>query len=116
MNEVLSSLLGAFADATTRGKVQFGPAWWFNDHKKGNLDQLNALANHGVLGTFIGMTTDSRSLASFPRHEYFRRLLCSQIGRWVEDGEYPLDEDALAHFVRDVCYDNANTYFRFAKT
>jgi glucuronate isomerase len=116
MNEVLSSMVGAFANDTAPGKVQFGPAWWFNDHKKGNLDQLCTLANHGVLGTFIGMTTDSRSLASFPRHEYFRRLLCARIGRWVEDGEYPLDEDALARIVRDVCYYNAKTYFRFAAT
>jgi len=114
MNEVLSSITGAFADDTARGKVQFGPAWWFNDHKEGNLRQLSTLANHGLLGTFVGMTTDSRSLASFPRHEYFRRLLCALIGRWVEDGEYPLDEDALAQMVRDICYYNAKTYFRFA--
>jgi glucuronate isomerase len=114
MNEILSTMMGAFADDSTRSKVQFGPAWWFNDHKEGNLRQLSALAGHGVLGTFIGMTTDSRSLASFPRHDYFRRLLCSQIGRWVEDGEYPLDEDALAQIVRDVCYNNAKTYFRFS--
>jgi len=114
MNEVLSSITGAFADDTARGKVQFGPAWWFNDHKEGNLRQLSTLANHGLLGTFVGMTTDSRSLASFPRHEYFRRLLCARIGRWVEDGEYPLDEDALAQMVRDICYYNAKTYFRFA--
>ncbi len=113
-NEVLSSITGAFADDTARGKVQFGPAWWFNDHKEGNLRQLSTLANHGLLGTFVGMTTDSRSLASFPRHEYFRRLLCALIGRWVEDGEYPLDEDALAQMVRDICYYNAKTYFRFA--
>jgi glucuronate isomerase len=116
MNEVLSTLPGAFADATARGKVQFGPAWWFNDHKKGILDQFDALADQGVLGTFIGMTTDSRSLASFPRHEYFRRLLCARIGRWVEDGEYPLDEDALAQLVRDISYNNTKTYFRFAPT
>ena len=116
MNEILSSMLGAFADDATRGKVQFGPAWWFNDHKEGNLRQLRTLANHGLLGTFVGMTTDSRSLASFPRHEYFRRLLCRLLGRWVEDGEYPLDEDALTQLVRDICYSNAKTYFRFAAT
>src|ERR1700691_3186897 len=116
MNEVLSSILGAFADDTARGKIQFGPAWWFNDHKEGNLLQLSTLANHGVLGTFVGMTTDSRSLASFPRHEYFRRLLCSRLGRLVGGGEYPLDEDALARLVRDVCYNNAKTWFRFAAT
>ncbi len=114
MNEVLSSMLGVFADDSTRSKVQFGPAWWLNDHKEGNLRQLRALANHGVLGTFVGMTTDSRSLASFPRHEYFRRLLCSQLGRWVEDGEYPIDEDALAQMIRNICYNNAKTYFRLS--
>jgi glucuronate isomerase len=116
MNEVLSTVVGAFADETTRGKVQFGPAWWFNDHKEGNLSQLIALANHGLLGTFVGMTTDSRSLASFPRHDYFRRLLCRQIGRWVEDGEYPLDEDGLAQMVRDICSNNARNYFRLGST
>ncbi|MGB8681740.1 MAG: glucuronate isomerase [Candidatus Binatus sp.] len=116
MNEVLASMLGVFADNTTRSKLQFGPAWWFNDHKEGNLRQLRTLASHGLLGTFVGMTTDSRSLASFPRHEYFRRLLCRLLGRWVEDGEYPDDEDALAQLVRDVCYNNAKTYFRFSAT
>jgi glucuronate isomerase len=116
MNEVLSSMLGSFADDTTRGKLQFGPAWWFNDHKEGNLRQLSTLANHGLLGAFVGMTTDSRSLASFPRHEYFRRLLCRLLGRWVEDGEYPDDEDALVQLVRDVCYNNAKTYFRLSAT
>jgi len=113
LNEVLASIAGAFADDTARGKVQFGPAWWFNDHKDGNLRQLRTLANHGLLGTSVGMTTDSRSLVSFPRHEYFRRLLCSLVGHWVEDGEYPHDEHALARMVRGICYNNAKTYFRF---
>jgi glucuronate isomerase len=111
MNEVLSTLIGAFQDGRVMGKLQFGPAWWFNDHKDGNLQQLTTLSNHGVLGTFVGMVTDSRSFASYPRHDYFRRLLCRQLGQWVEAGEYPNDEVALAQIVRGVCYENAKNYF-----
>ena len=111
MNEMLAALIGCFQDGSVAGKVQMGPAWWFNDHKDGNLRQLRALANHGVLGTFVGMVTDSRSFASYPRHDYFRRLLCRQLGRWVSDGEYPHDRDALEAIVRGVCYDNAKRYF-----
>jgi glucuronate isomerase len=111
--EVIATLLGSFADASPAGKLQLGPAWWWNDHRDGNLRQLRSLASYGLLGTFIGMVTDSRSFASFPRHEYFRRLLCRQLGRWVEDGEYPHDRDALAGLVRGICYENAKTYFGF---
>ncbi|MFG6489280.1 glucuronate isomerase [Roseateles sp. BYS78W] len=111
MNEVLSTLIGAFQDGSVRGKLQFGPAWWFNDHKDGNLAQLATLANHGVLGTFVGMVTDSRSFASYPRHDYFRRLLCRLLGQWVEAGEYPDDMAALGDIVRGVCYENAKHYF-----
>lgn len=111
MNEVLSTVIGAFQDGATRGKLQFGPAWWFNDHKDGNLRQLQTLAAHGVLGTSVGMVTDSRSFASYPRHEYFRRLLCRQLGQWVEAGEYPDDEEALSQIVRGVSYENAKHYF-----
>ncbi len=111
MNEMLAALIGCFQDGSVAGKVQMGPAWWFNDHKDGNLRQLRALANHGVLGTFVGMVTDSRSFASYPRHDYFRRLLCRQLGRWVTDGEYPDDQQALETIVRGVCYDNAKRYF-----
>jgi len=111
MNEMLAALIGCFQDGSVAGKVQMGPAWWFNDHKDGNLRQLRALANHGVLGTFVGMVTDSRSFASYPRHDYFRRLLCRQLGRWVHDGEYPHDPEALETLVRGVCYDNAKRYF-----
>ena len=113
MNAILSVMAGCFQDGTVAGKLQFGPAWWFNDHKDGNLDQMRTLANHGALGTFVGMVTDSRSFASFPRHEYFRRLLCRLLGRWVEDGEYPADHDALAAIVRGVSYQNAKAYFAF---
>lgn len=112
MNEVLSTLIGSFQGGGVFGKIQFGPAWWFNDHKDGNLQQMRTLANHGVLGTFVGMVTDSRSFASYPRHDYFRRLLCRQLGRWVEDGEYPAEYDDLAHMVRAISYENAKNYFQ----
>jgi glucuronate isomerase len=112
MNEVLSTMIGNFQDGSVAGKIQFGPAWWFNDHKEGNLAQLISLGNHGVLGTFVGMVTDSRSFASYPRHDYFRRLVCRQFGLWVEGGEYPADLDALSQIVRGICYDNAKQYFK----
>lgn len=111
--EVLATLLGSFQDGSAAGRMQLGPAWWFNDHRDGNLRQLRCLASYGVLGTFIGMVTDSRSFASYPRHEYFRRLLCRQLGRWVTDGEYPDDAESLARLVRGICCDNARNYFRF---
>jgi glucuronate isomerase len=112
MNEVLSTMIGNFQDGSVFGKIQFGPAWWFNDHKDGNLQQMISVANHGVLGTFVGMVTDSRSFASYPRHDYFRRLVCRQFGLWVEGGEYPADVEALSHIVRGICYDNAKRYFK----
>jgi glucuronate isomerase len=112
MNEVLSTMIGNFQDGTVAGKVQFGPAWWFNDHKTGNLAQLVAFGNHSVLGVFVGMVTDSRSFASYPRHDYFRRLVCRQLGEWVEAGEYPNDFEALSTIVRGICYDNAKTFFQ----
>uniref|UniRef100_UPI0035B26C58 glucuronate isomerase n=1 Tax=Niveibacterium sp. TaxID=2017444 RepID=UPI0035B26C58 len=111
MNEVLSTLIGAFQDGSSAGKLQYGPAWWFNDHKDGNLQQLQTLANHSLLGGFVGMVTDSRSFASYPRHDYFRRLLCRLLGQWVEAGEYPNDFEALATIVRGVSYENAKRYF-----
>jgi glucuronate isomerase len=112
MNETLSTMIGNFQDGSVAGKVQFGPSWWFNDHKTGNLAQLVAFGNHSVLGIFVGMVTDSRSFASYPRHDYFRRLVCRQIGEWVEAGEYPDDFDALATIVRGICYENAKNYFK----
>ena len=112
MNEVLSTMIGNYQDGKVAGKVQFGPAWWFNDHKVGNLAQMISFANHSVLGVFVGMVTDSRSFASYPRHDYFRRLVCRQLGEWVEAGEYPNDFDALATIVRGICYDNAKNYFQ----
>jgi len=112
MNEVLSTMIGNFQDGSVAGKVQFGPAWWFNDHKLGNLNQILAFGNHSVLGVFVGMVTDSRSFASYPRHDYFRRLVCRQFGEWVDAGEYPNDFDALATIVRGICYENAKKYFQ----
>jgi len=112
MNETLSTMVGNFQDGSVAGKVQFGPAWWFNDHKLGNLNQILAFANHSVLGVFVGMVTDSRSFASYPRHDYFRRLVCRQLGVWVAGGEYPNDFEALATVVRGICYDNAKNYFK----
>jgi glucuronate isomerase len=112
MNEVLSTMIGNFQDGSVAGKVQFGPAWWFNDHKLGNLNQILAFGNHSVLGVFVGMVTDSRSFASYPRHDYFRRLVCRQFGEWVAGGEYPNDFEALSTIVRGICYENAKNYFK----
>ena len=93
------------------GKLQHGSAWWFNDHKKGMEEHLTGLAANGMLATFVGMLTDSRSFLSYARHEYFRRILCDVIGAWVERGEYPADFSALERIVRGVCCDNAAAYF-----
>lgn len=114
LNEILAALLGNYSRDSAPGKLQFGPPWWFSDHKAGILTHFQTLASHALLGTFIGMTTDSRSLASYPRHEYFRRVLCRTLGRWVEDGEYPSDEDALRSLVEGICYHNAKRYFGFS--
>lgn len=109
--EMLAVLAGSFCGGIP-GKVQIGPAWWFNDQKKGIEAQLETFAGCSVLAEFIGMTTDSRSFLSFPRHEYFRRILCGRIGEWVENGEYPADEKLLAQMVRNICYYNAERFFR----
>ena len=110
-NQFLDCIIGAFQGSGVQGKLQHGSAWWFNDHKQGMRDQLISLANLSLLGNFIGMLTDSRSFLSYARHEYFRRILCSLIGEWVEGGEYPNDEDALASITRGICYENAKRYF-----
>ncbi len=112
-NARIVSVIGCFQGAGIRGKLQNGSAWWFNDHKKGMIDQLTTLANEGALGTFVGMLTDSRSFLSYPRHEYFRRILCNLIGGWVEKGEYPADEKTLGSIVEDISYNNAVRYFGF---
>lgn len=113
-NEVMATMIGNFNDGSVRGKMQFGSAWWFLDQKDGMEKQINTLSNMGLLSCFIGMLTDSRSFLSFPRHEYFRRILCNLIGRDVERGELPADEKWLGQIVSDVCYHNAKNYFNFA--
>ena len=98
-------------DASVASKIQMGTAWWFQDNIDGMEKQMRILANEGVLGRFIGMLTDSRSFLSYPRHEYFRRILCNLIGNWVEDGQYPDDEEMLAILVERICFTNAKEYF-----
>ena len=112
-NYVLGTMLGNFQKAPTPGKIQFGSGWWFNDNRDGMEEQLKALANLGLISRFVGMLTDSRSFVSYPRHEYFRRIFCNLIGRWVEDGEYPDDSEMLKEIVEGVCYKNAKEYFNF---
>lgn len=113
--EMLAAMAGCFQGNREgiRGKVQLGSAWWFCDHKPGMERQLEALANTGMLPAFIGMLTDSRSILSFPRHEYFRRILCNLLGKWVEQGEYPDDRKRLGKIVTDICLNNAMEYFGF---
>ena len=108
----IETVMGAFQTGEAVSKVQHGSAWWFNDHKRGMIDQLTTLAADGYLAGFVGMLTDSRSFLSYARHEYFRRILCDLIGTWVENGEYPNDDAALRTIVEELCYSNAKRYFR----
>ena len=112
-NEVFATMVGNFNDGTVKGKVQFGSAWWFLDQKDGMEKQINTLSNQGLLSCFVGMLTDSRSFLSFPRHEYFRRILCNLIGNDVANNELPNDEKHLGKIVSDICYYNAKKYFDF---
>ncbi len=112
-NYVLGTMIGNYQKGPTKGKIQFGSGWWFNDNKDGMESQLKALANLGCLGTFVGMLTDSRSFVSYTRHEYFRRILCNVVGEWVESGEYPNDDKALGQIIKGICYTNAKKYFNF---
>lgn len=112
-NYVLGTMIGNFQSGPTKSKLQFGSGWWFNDNEDGMISQLKALGNLGVLGRFIGMLTDSRSFVSYPRHEYFRRILCNLLGEWVESGRYPEDFDSLETIVRGISYSNAKEYFGF---
>ncbi|MBQ8588308.1 MAG: glucuronate isomerase [Clostridia bacterium] len=112
-NYVLGTMLGNFQQGPTASKIQFGSGWWFNDNRDGMEQQMRALANLGVLGKFVGMLTDSRSFVSYPRHEYFRRILCTMLGSWVEKGEYPEDYASLKKIVEGICHDNAKEYFDF---
>ncbi len=110
-NEILATIAGCFQSGPVRGKIQLGSAWWFNDQKDGMEKQLTALANLGLVSNFVGMLTDSRSFLSYTRHEYFRRILCNLLGKWVENGEAPRDMNQLSKMVQDICYNNACSYF-----
>lgn len=112
-NELIATMIGNFNDGTVAGKIQYGSAWWFLDQKDGMIKQINALSNMGLLSRFVGMLTDSRSFLSFPRHEYFRRLLCNLFGEDVENGELPNDLEWIGKVVQDICYNNAKSYFNF---
>jgi glucuronate isomerase len=112
-NDLFATMIGNFNDGTVAGKVQFGSSWWFLDQKDGMINQMNALSNMGLLSRFVGMLTDSRSFLSYPRHEYFRRILCNLLGEDVENGELPEDMDWLGKVVMDICYHNAKNYFNF---
>lgn len=110
-NYVLGSMLGNFQSDEAVSKIQFGSGWWFNDNISGMKAQIDALSNLGVLPAFVGMVTDSRSFLSYPRHEYFRRILCEYIGNLVENGEYPDDMETLSRFVKEISFGNAKRYF-----
>ncbi|WP_010238190.1 glucuronate isomerase [Clostridium arbusti] len=110
-NYKLSTLMGCFQGSGILGKIQLGAAWWFNDSKDGMIEQMKALASTGLLSSFVGMLTDSRSFLSYTRHEYFRRILCEFIGDLVENGEVPNDDELLKNIVENICYKNAQNYF-----
>lgn len=112
-NELMATMIGNYQDGTVAGKVQWGSGWWFLDQKDGMIKQINTLSNMGLLSQFVGMLTDSRSFLSFPRHEYFRRILCDLFGTDVENGELPYDKAWLGKVIQDICYNNAKTYFNF---
>lgn len=112
-NYVLATMLGNFQKAPVPGKIQFGSGWWFNDQRDGMEAQLCAFANLSLLPRFVGMLTDSRSFVSYTRHEYFRRILCNLLGKWVDNGEYPNDIETLGKIVKAISYENAGTYFDF---
>ncbi|OQP47402.1 glucuronate isomerase [Niastella yeongjuensis] len=112
-NELMATMIGNFQDGSVAGKVQFGSGWWFLDQKDGMTKQINALSNMGLLSKFVGMLTDSRSFLSFPRHEYFRRLLCNMFGDDVENGELPADIDWIGQVIQDICFNNAKNYFNW---
>lgn len=112
-NELMATMIGNFNDGSTPGKIQFGSGWWFLDQKDGMIRQLNALSNMGLLSRFVGMLTDSRSFLSYPRHEYFRRILCNLLGSEIENGELPNDLTWVGKVVQDICYNNASNYFNW---
>ncbi len=110
-NAMMSTMAVNFASAPVKGKVQFGAAWWFEDHVRGIRNQMDELLETGLISTFVGMLTDSRSFTSFTRHEYFRRILCDKLGALIEDGEYPNDLETMGRMVQDICFNNAAAYF-----
>jgi glucuronate isomerase len=113
-NEVYATMIGNYQDGSIAGKMQYGSGWWFLDQKDGMQKQLNALSNMGLLSRFVGMLTDSRSFLSYPRHEYFRRILCNMLGADIEQGELPAAElPRIGKMVEDICYNNAKAYFNF---
>ena len=114
-NELMATMISNFNDGSVAGKIQWGSAWWFMDQKEGITRQLNALSNMGLLSRFIGMVTDSRSFLSYPRHEYFRRILCDLIGTEIENGELPNDISWTGKLIQDICYHNAKHYFNWSE-
>jgi len=112
-NEMMAAMIGNFNDGSMKGKIQFGSGWWFLDQKKGMIDQMNALSNIGLISCFVGMLTDSRSFLSFPRHEYFRRILCNLFGKDIQNGELPNDMKWIGKLIQDISYHNAKAYFDF---
>lgn len=112
-NGLMATMVGNFNDGSVPGKIQWGSAWWFLDQKDGMVKQINALSNMGLLSRFVGMLTDSRSFLSFPRHEYFRRILCNLFGAEIENGELPDDIDWIGKVIGDICFNNAKNYFNW---
>ncbi len=112
-NELMATMIGNFNDGSVAGKIQYGSGWWFLDQKDGMVKQMNALSNMGLLSKFVGMLTDSRSFMSYPRHEYFRRILCNMLGEEIENGELPNDIPWVGKIVEGICFNNANNYFGF---
>jgi glucuronate isomerase len=112
-NTMIGSVIGSFQGPGVFGKIQQGASWWFNDSKYGIVNQLTNIANLSILGNILGMVTDSRSFLSYPRHEYYRRILCNFIAKLVENGEYPNDIDYLGKLVQNISYYNAKKYFGF---
>lgn len=112
-NELMATMAGNYNDGSVPGKMQFGSAWWFLDQKDGMIKQINALSNMGLLSRFVGMLTDSRSFLSYPRHEYFRRIVCNLFGEEIEKGELPDDIPWTGKIIQDICYHNAQNYFNW---
>jgi len=114
-NDMIAAIIGSFQDGSVIGKMQFGSGWWFNDHKIGMQNQMNALSYMGFISSFVGMLTDSRSFLSYPRHEYFRRVMCGLFGTDIETGDLPADYDHIGHIISNISYGNAVRYFNFPR-